>query len=68
MSSIEGLYNYGDYALTAESMDQMPALRVISNFRVGVDHIDLQGAKERGIPVGNLRAGLERKALLSRIV
>ena len=53
LRSIEGVYNYGHYAFTAEYMDQMPALRVISNFGVGVDHIDLQGAKERGIPVGN---------------
>ena len=53
LNSIEGVYNYGHYAFTAEYMDQMPALRVISNFGVGVDHIDLQGAKERGIPVGN---------------
>ena len=53
LSSTEGVYNYGHYPFTAEYMDQMPALRVISNFGVGVDHIDLQAAKERGIPVGN---------------
>ena len=53
LSVIEGIYLYGHHAFTAEDMDQMPALRVISNFGVGVDQIDLQGAKERGIPVGN---------------
>lgn len=53
LGSIEGVYIYGHYAFTTEFMDQMSALRVISNFGVGVDHIDLQGAKERGIPVGN---------------
>ena len=34
-------------------MDSMPSLRVISNFGVGVDHIDLKAAQVRGIPVGN---------------
>ncbi len=34
-------------------MDQLPGLKVISNYGVGVDHIDLVAAKERGIPVGN---------------
>jgi glyoxylate reductase len=34
-------------------MDLMPCLRVISNFGVGVDHIDTEAAKKRGIPVGN---------------
>ena len=34
-------------------MDRMTNLRVISNHGVGVDHIDLVAAEERGIPVGN---------------
>jgi glyoxylate reductase len=34
-------------------MDRMPRLRIISNFGVGVDHIDLEAARSRGIPVGN---------------
>ena len=53
LRTIEGVYNYGHYAFTAEYMDLMPELRVISNYGVGVDHIDLQAAQERGIPVGN---------------
>ena len=36
-----------------ELMDRMPQLKVISNHGVGVDHIDLFAAEERGIPVGN---------------
>ena len=53
LRTIEGVYNYGHYAFTAAYMDLMPELRVISNYGVGVDHIDLQAAQERGIPVGN---------------
>ena len=34
-------------------MDRMTNLRVISNHGVGVDHIDLVAAEERGIPVRN---------------
>jgi glyoxylate reductase len=34
-------------------MERMPELRVISNFGVGCDHIDLEGARRLGIPVGN---------------
>ena len=30
-----------------------PRLRVISSVSVGVDHVDLEAARERGIPVGN---------------
>jgi glyoxylate reductase len=53
LQRIEGLYNYGHHRLGGEMMDLMPALRVISNFGVGVDHIDLDAARQRGIPVGN---------------
>jgi glyoxylate reductase len=34
-------------------LDRLPAVKVISNYGVGVDHIDLAAAAERGIPVGN---------------
>ncbi len=34
-------------------MDRLPGLKVISNYGVGVDHIDLRAAADRGIPVGN---------------
>jgi len=34
-------------------MDALPNLKVVSNFGVGVDHINLDDAKSRGIPVGN---------------
>lgn len=53
LREIEGVYTYGHFAFTGDYMDQMPQLKVISNFGVGVDHIDLAAAKARKIPVGN---------------
>lgn len=37
----------------AELMDAAPRLRVISNYAVGYNNIDIDAATERGIPVGN---------------
>jgi glyoxylate reductase len=34
-------------------MDRLPGVKVISNYGVGVDHIDLAAAAKRNIPVGN---------------
>lgn len=53
LQAIEGVYNFGHFPFTDAYMDSMPDLRVISNFGVGVDHIDLEAAQARGIPVGN---------------
>jgi glyoxylate reductase len=49
----EGLYTYGHMRTDGALMDRMPRLKVIGNFGVGVDHIDLAAARQRGIPVGN---------------
>jgi glyoxylate reductase len=50
---IQGIYCYGHRSVTAELMDACGQLRVISNHGVGVDHIDLEAARQRRIPVGN---------------
>ena len=50
---IEGFITYGHYVTAGELMDRMTNLRIISNFGVSVDHIDLNAARNRGIPVGN---------------
>ncbi len=44
---------YGHVAVDGPLMDRMPRLKVISNHGVGVDHIDVAAATERGLPVGN---------------
>ena len=51
--SVQGLYTYGHPPVDATLLDRVPRLLVISNYGVGVDHIRLPAAKERGIPVGN---------------
>ncbi|MDD9989884.1 MAG: D-glycerate dehydrogenase [Spirochaetaceae bacterium] len=50
---IDGIYTYAHVTVSAGLMDATPRLKVISNFGVGCDHIDLAAAEERGIPVGN---------------
>lgn len=49
----EGLLCTLTDAIDGELMDASPELRAIANYAVGVDNIDLDSARERGIPVGN---------------
>ncbi len=51
--SITGIYTYGHPPVDGQMMDRLPSLRVISNNGVGVDHIDLEAARQRGVAVGN---------------
>ncbi len=51
--SIQAIYTYGHPRVDAAMLDRLPAVRVISNFGVGVDHIDVSAAAARGIAVGN---------------
>jgi len=53
LSQVKGVYTYGHAAVDGPLMDRLPALKVISNFGVGVDHIDLAAASLRNIPIGN---------------
>lgn len=39
--------------IDGEFLDQAPSVKAIANCAVGTDNIDLDAAKERGIPVGN---------------
>src|SRR5579871_6140545 len=47
------IYTYGHPRVDRALLDRLPGVRVISNFGVGVDHIDVAAATARGIPVGN---------------
>ncbi len=50
---IEAVYTYGHPLVDGSLLDHMPKVRVVSNFGVGVDHIDVAAASARNIPVGN---------------
>jgi len=49
----EGIVSLLTDPMDAHFMDAAPHLRVISNFAVGFDNIDVPAATARGIPVGN---------------
>ncbi len=48
-----GIVAYSHPTIDGSVLDRCPNLKVISNHGVGVDHIDMAAATERGIPVGN---------------
>lgn len=50
---VVAVYTYGHPRVDDTLLARFPNIRVISNFGVGVDHIDLKAAAARGIPVGN---------------
>ncbi|MCA9103826.1 MAG: D-glycerate dehydrogenase [Planctomycetales bacterium] len=53
LDRVTGIYTYGHPTVDGRLMDRVPGVRVISNYGVGVDHIDLDAARERQLPVGN---------------
>ncbi len=52
-ASVRGIYTYGHDEIGGELLDRLPNLLVVSNFGVGVDHIDVRACAARGIAVGN---------------
>lgn len=53
LDQVVGVYTYGHPTVNAPFLDRVPNTQVISNYGVGVDHIDLSAAQARNIPVGN---------------
>lgn len=51
--AVDAVYTYGHPRVDADFLSRLDGVRVISNFGVGVDHIDLGEAKRLAIPVGN---------------
>ena len=49
---VDGIYTYGHSPLDGEMLDRLPGVKVISNYGVGVDHINVIDAAKRGIPIG----------------
>ena len=58
-AAVEGIYTYGHVRVDGTILDRLPNVKVISNYGVGVDHIDLAAAEARKIPVGNTPGVLE---------
>ncbi len=56
--SVRGLAHTGHSNVDAALMDALPKLEIIANFGVGVDQIDLEAAKKRGIVVTNTAGAL----------
>src|SRR5436189_5595225 len=52
-ADVAAVYTYGHPKVDGPMLDRLPKVRVVSNYGVGVDHIDLPAAAERKIPVGN---------------
>lgn len=50
---VRGLATFGPMTVDGKVMDLLPKLEIISNFGVGVDAINLDDAKQRGIIVTN---------------
>ncbi|MDA0832713.1 MAG: D-glycerate dehydrogenase [Planctomycetota bacterium] len=57
---IEALVTYGHPCVDGPLLDRFPRLKVVSNHGVGVDHIDVAAASDRGIPVGNTPGCLDQ--------
>ncbi|MBM3129295.1 MAG: D-glycerate dehydrogenase [Chloroflexi bacterium] len=51
--TVDGIISLLTDKMDAEVMDANPRLRVISNYAVGFDNVDIPAATARGIPVGN---------------
>lgn len=50
---IAAVYTYGHPTVDGALLDRLPRVRIVSNYGVGVDHIDVAEANRRGIVVGN---------------
>ncbi len=53
IAEVDGLMSMLTEQVDAELLDAAPNLKVISNYAVGYDNIDVAAATARGIPVGN---------------
>jgi glyoxylate reductase len=53
VANVEGLLSLLTDKIDAELMDKAPKLKVVSNYAVGFDNVDIAAATKRGIVVGN---------------
>ena len=50
---VTGILSYSHTPVGDAELDRLPRLAVVSNYGVGVDHIDVPAVTGRGVPVGN---------------
>lgn len=53
LPQVDALLTYSHPAVGDRELACLPNIKVVSNFGVGVDHIDLEAAARHGVPVGN---------------
>ena len=53
LAAITGMVVYGHTPVNDSVLDKLPNVKVISNFGVGYDHIDVASATRHGVVVGN---------------
>lgn len=56
---VQAVYTYGHPRVDGPMLDRLPGVRIVSNYGVGVDHIDVPAAAARGVLVGNTPGVLE---------
>ena len=52
LTGVAGIFSYSHALVGDRELDRLPGLKAISNYGVGVDHIDVQAAARRGLSVG----------------
>lgn len=53
LAALQAVVIYGHTHIGDAELAKLPKVKVISNFGVGVDHIDVAAATRHGVPVGN---------------
>ena len=53
LDRIRGIQSFGPYGVDAKLIDALPRIEIVANVGVGVDAIDLDAAKRRGVIVTN---------------
>jgi len=53
LHDLQAILSYSHTPVGESELDALPGLRVVSNYGVGVDHIDVATVTGRGVPVGN---------------
>lgn len=53
LDDVDAILSFAHTVIAEPELERLPAVKVVSNYGVGVDHIDVAAAAHRGVPVGN---------------